>query len=407
MTIPAPISIVGGVYRERCLRPAWDEIYGSAGRAASAMSAMGSGSVLHSYLSPTYREVLTNRAVHEGFKIGEGRQGPDVEFDYDHGLSTPKIFGARIQQPPLQVSSARILRFGLIEGDAVVHGDQVVYDPQNAEVPAAFEANGSTAKHLALILNHYEAAELSGLRNASPNDMARALLQAAKASIVVIKRGPFGALVYDGSIFEEVPAYQTKSVWKIGSGDNFSAHFALRWMYEGKSAAESADLASRATAYYCENRGFAGPEILASYVPKPIKPPRITFKARRPIVYLAAPFFSLGQLWIVTQARRDLRNMGLDVFSPYHDVGLGSAEDVVKLDLEAIGKCDMMFAIGDGLDSGTIYEIGYARALGKPVIFYCENESAESKKMMEGSGCRLQSDYVSAIYEALWAACEP
>lgn len=401
-----PVSVIGGVYRERCLRPAWDEIYGSGGRAASALSAMGAASILHSYLSSTYREVLTHRAVHESFEIGEGREGPEVGFDYDHGLSTPRIFGARVQQPPLEINASQILRFGLIEGDAVVHGDQVVYDPQNAEVPRAFAANGSTAKRLALILNHYEAAELSNLRNASPTDMAKALLETAKASVVVIKRGPFGALVYDGRTFEEVPAYRSKSVWKIGSGDNFSAHFTLRWMCEAKPAAESADLASRATAYYCEHRGFASPQLLVSYAPEPIKPPRDAFKARKPAVYLAAPFFSLAQLWIVTQARRDLRNMGLEVFSPYHDVGLGSAEDVVDLDLEAIKRCDLMFAIGDGLDSGTIYEIGYARALGKPVILYCENESSESKKMMEGSGCQLQLDYVSAIYEALWAACK-
>lgn len=406
MTMSTPVAVVGGIYRERCLRPAWDEIFGSGGRAASALSTMEAAAVLHSYLCPTHREVMTHRAVHEGFEIGEGREGPEVGFEYDHGLSPPRIFGARIGQPSLEVKAARILRFGLIEGNAVVHGNQVVYDPQNAEVPQAFAENGSTAKHLALILNHYEAAELSNLRNASPTDMAKALLETERASAVVIKRGPFGALVYDGHTVEVVPAYRSKAVWKIGSGDNFSAHFALRWMCEAKSAAESADLASRATAYYCEHRGFASPQLLASYSPEPIKPPRDSLNARRPTVYLAAPFFSLAQLWIVTQARRDLRNMGLEVFSPYHDVGLGSAEDVVDLDLEAIKRCDLMFAIGDGLDSGTIYEIGYARALGKPVILYCENESEESKKMMEGSGCQLQIDYVSAIYEALWAACE-
>lgn len=49
-----------------------------------------------------------------------------------------------------------------------------------------------------------------------------------------------------------------------------------------------------------------------------------------PKVYLAGPFFTLEEPWVVGQARRDLKAMGLDVFSPYHDVGLGTAEDVVK-----------------------------------------------------------------------------
>ena len=51
------------------------------------------------------------------------------------------------------------------------------------------------------------------------------------------------------------------------------------------------------------------------------------------------------------------------------------------------------------------YEIGYARAWNKPVVVYCENEIADDKKMMQGSGCRLCNDFVSAVYETLWIAC--
>lgn len=93
------------------------------------------------------------------------------------------------------------------------------------------------------------------------------------------------------------------------------------------------------------------------------------------------------------------------MFSPYHDVGHGSAEDVVPLDLEGINDADLIFAVGDGMDPGTVYEIGYARAKGKPVVVYCENESDENKKMMGGSDCLLCDDYVSSIYQTLWTAC--
>ena len=109
---------------------------------------------------------------------------------------------------------------------------------------------------------------------------------------------------------------------------------------------------------------------------------------------------------MIEQARNNLRDLGLQVFSPYHDVGHGSADDVVQQDLEGIDNSDLVFAIGDGLDSGTMYEIGYARSRGKPVIMYSENESEEDKKMMEGSGCILCSDYVTAIYQTLWTAVE-
>ena len=122
----------------------------------------------------------------------------------------------------------------------------------------------------------------------------------------------------------------------------------------------------------------------------------------RPTVYLAGPFFTLAQLWVVTQAREALQQMGLKVFSPYHDVGHGSAEDVVDKDLQAIKDCDLVLAIVDGLDAGTLYEIGYARAIDRPVVVYCEQEKREDLKMMEGSACHLVADFTSAIYRTVW-----
>ena len=102
--------------------------------------------------------------------------------------------------------------------------------------------------------------------------------------------------------------------------------------------------------------------------------------------------------------REKLTRSWIRGFSPYHDVGKGNAEDVVDKDLEGIHNCDLLFAIADGMDSGTIYEIGYARAINKPVVVYAENESEENLKMMEGSDCKILKDYVTAIYHTLWTA---
>jgi hypothetical protein len=176
-------------------------------------------------------------------------------------------------------------------------------------------------------------------------------------------------------------------------------------LHEYRQAAESADLASRATAYFCQTRGFATPDALSAFNPGPIGP-SVDYRAgRKPRVYLAGPFFTLAQLWLIEQARGNLSGVGLDVFSPYHDVGHGCADDVVLQDLAGIDAADIVFAVADGLDSGTIYEVGYARAKAKPVVVYCENESDESKKMMDGSGCILCDDYVTAIYQTFWTAC--
>ena len=403
----ARVAIVGGVYREDCLRPSWHEVYGSAGRATSSMAAMGVPVTLHAYADEFAADVLRQRAVFEGFKLALTPIQECVGFEYDHGLATPRIVGQQAAQPALFVRADKLVRFGLIEGDAVVHAEQAVYDPQAPGRPVAFEANGSTAKLLALVLNGHEAAGMSGCSVGTPaRAMARALIDAGRAQVVVIKQGPRGALIDDGHSVDLVPAYWTERVWKVGSGDNFVAHFAMRWLHEGRDAAEAADLASRATAYFCESRGFATHELLASHEPAPIRPSARFLGGRVPNVYLAGPFFSLAQLWMVQQAREDLKSMGLKVFSPYHDVGHGSAEDVASLDMQAIRECDLVFAIGDGMDSGTLFEVGYARSLGKPVVFYSESPDALRQKMLTGSDCDIVADYVSAIYRTTWKACE-
>ena len=399
------MAVVGGVYRETCMRPGWNEFYGSAGRAASALSSMGVPVTLHSYLDNDARAAIEARAIHQNYRIIPTQVERTVTFAYLHGLDTPRICGDGVIHNSLEVAADRAVRFGMIESDAVVRGGQVVYDPQNTKGPAPFAQNGSSADRLALILNRREAELLSMKFGDTPESMAEALIKSQGAEVVVIKLGALGALVHDGRIATPVAAYNSGTVWKLGSGDHFTAHFALRWIHEGRAAVESAELASLATAYYCQSGGVATAELLAAYSPAKVVPSTAFLSGRQPLVYLAGPFFSLAQLWIIEQARYSLVCMGLRVFSPYHEIGIDSAEKVVPADLAAIHDADLIFAIGDGMDPGTIYEIGYGRAKGKPVVLYCENESEERKKMMQGSGCVLCDDYVSAIYQALWTAC--
>lgn len=398
------ITVVGGVYRERCMRPSWQETYGSAGRAATAIARLGGKVELHSNMDNSAICIMQDRAILEGFSLVATEVPQGVAFDYTHGLSTPLIHKPVEPYPPLQLSKERVLRFGMIESTAIIDCEYAVYDPQNAGTAEHFDANGSKAKHLALVLNRYEASCMCGSTSETPETMAKQLASTAGAEVVVIKMGPFGALIYDRGTISTVPAYRTNHVWKIGSGDTFAAHFAFAWMQEGRSPHEAAEIASRATAFYCESQGHPSRKQLDEFKPEPLYISERYKSGYQPLLYLAGPFFSLAQLWMVQEARNDLRGMGLRVFSPYHDVGRGSANDVVEKDLQGIHDCDLLFAIGDGLDAGTIYEIGYARALEKPVVMYSENESEEDKKMMEGSACWLADDYVTAVYQTVWAA---
>jgi len=401
------MDVVGGAYEEWCLRPSWHEVFGSAGRAASAIAAMSDDvkRTLHCYADARTAPVLEARCALEGTRLVATAVAATCSFRYTHALHRPEVEGPRSTYTPIVVKSEAILRFGILEGDAVVHGKRVVYDPQGGLTGSPFNSNSSSADELFVVLNEREARATTGLGgDTTPYELAHATRALHAARGVVLKRGPLGALVLDGDDWSEVPAFQTDTVWKIGSGDVFAAHFALGWATQGRSAADSALRASLATAVYCDGRGFPTPAMLDAFPAKPVQASERWKAGRRPRVYLASPIFTLAQLWLVEQARESLRGFGLDVFSPYHDVGYGSADDVVQLDLEGIHISDLVFAIGDGLDSGTVYEIGYARAQKKPVVVYCENELSEDLKMFEGSNCVLCKDYVTSIYCALWTA---
>lgn len=398
------ISIVGGAYEEQCMRPSWHEVFGSAGRAASAIAAVGGRGLaeLHCYVDDRTEEIVNARCALEGVHLSCKVVERTCRFQYHHGLEAPSVRAPKSTYAPLSVNSSNVVRFGMLEGTAIVSGDRVVYDPQNFESPEIFSKNGSVARELAVVLNYREASAMTQLNGHSPEKLAEAVLVQNNAQVVVMKCGPRGALVYDGKEFTTIPAFASNNVWKIGSGDVFVGHFAFRWLHEGKPAIDSAKLASQATAIYCETGGFPLVSSLESFVMPAVEASQRYLDGYKATVYLAGPFFTLAQLWLIEQARANLQSFNLNVFSPYHDVGHGSAEDVVERDLEGIRQCDILLAIGDGMDSGTIYEIGYARALGIPVIMYCENESVENKKMMEGSDCILCNDYVSAIYKTLW-----
>jgi nucleoside 2-deoxyribosyltransferase len=398
------LTIVGGIYREKCMRPYRDEIYGSAGRAASAIAKLGGAIALHGYMNDNTQEVLIARAIEENFQVLPSRASSIVTFRYSHALAPPNFRVLDRGLPPIEVQADHVVRYGMLEGTAVVHADFAVYDPQNMHLPESFHQNGSTASHLAVVLNRYEACAMLGQRGLDPETTAAKIAEREHAEVVILKMGPQGALVWHAGKMERIPAYATTRVWKIGSGDQFVANFAYEWIEKKSPPAKAADRASRATAYYVQTGIFPDTTELNAFKPEPILVSDRYAAGHRPRVYLAGPFFTLGQRWVIKQARDCLRDMGLKVFSPIHDVGPGPASTVVTKDLDGIESCELMLAIADGLDSGTIYEIGYARRSGKPVVVYAESESEEDCKMMTGSDCFMRDDFVSAIYQTAWVA---
>ena len=254
------------------------------------------------------------------------------------------------------------------------------------------------AKRLAFIANTHEIARLT---HKSGLEAAQEVLAREKAEVVVVKRGMNGALVVDHNGEQStVAAYTTKRVFTVGSGDIFAAAFALAWGIEGNSPDAAADYASRAAAKYVETSVL--PMQSPSDAAAENRGPAEVNRQRVQRVYLAGPFRDIGQRAMVNDARQILRDLGMTVFSPVHDIGHGPAHRVVKQDLNALQKADVVVAILNGNSPGTVFEVGYAAALGKPVFCIAQNVSENDIKLPRGTNCTIHEDFVTGLHEVAW-----
>jgi hypothetical protein len=324
-------------------------------------------------------------------------------FVYQHPLALPTIESGKgsIAATPLKVTADVVIRYGMLEGDAITHADYAVYDPQDPVSPRHFGDNGSTAQHLAIVAKSSEAKQLAG--SGDIEQAGRVLLSEKNTDVVVVKQGALGAAVFTKDASGEVCAYETDRVWPIGSGDVFGAVFGYFWGVKRLQPIEAARLASLAAAFYCGTKTLPVPRDI-DVRPEPRKVTVDASRIRTASVYLAGPFFNMGQRWLVEQAREALRQQPIKVFSPFHDVGLGLAEDVVPADIKALDDCSAVLALLDHFDPGTVFEIGWAKKRNVPIVGFTQNEREENLKMFTGTGCEIVDDFASAIYRVVWRA---
>jgi hypothetical protein len=403
------LNIVGGTYQELCREPEWQRLFGSGFRAAAAISELSKGVRFHTYVGEQDRKLLRLTARAFGVDLATCTLTTEtIQFAYHHPLTAPRIWPQPHlirQNPPLELKDDHVLRYGMLEGDAVVHGKRVVYDPQSPSNPKRFEDNGSTAESLAVVANMSEWRGLTGLSDV--NEICERLRKEAENRVFVIKMGSGGALIVTSSAVEGVPAFQTDRVFSIGSGDVFAAVFAHCWCEENRTPRESALLASRATAYYCCTSVLPIPEdpsVISGAIRGETPASLVGKPPTGSQVYLAGPFFNAAQRWLVDQMRTGLTDQGLRVFSPLHDVGRGGAEEVAGKDLAGLNGSAVVLALIDGLDAGTIFEVGYARAKGIPVVALAQDVKPEDVKMLCGTDCIICDDMTTAVYRTAWVS---
>lgn len=403
------LTIAGGWYEEICAEPHWHECYGPGGRAAVALAGRNAAIRLFTYCPPSLKPKLAYLATTFGFEFetfGTAQALP--RFEYLHWLRPPRIFPSDTlcSQQPIRLDAVdNLIRYGFYEGDAVVKAKRAVYDPQNApDKVRPFSNNGSSAEELLIVCNFAEGVRLSG--EVSPEKILTSLLKTPNTIGVALKSGWEGVFVATKSANEFIKAIPTAYVHKIGSGDIFTAEMAYGWMILGLDPIAAARRAATQVAYYVNSASLPIPEsAIPACAPIPLIAPLNDPKKKHDI-YVAGPFFNYAQLAVIQEMADFFRDAGLRVFSPYHDVGLGQSAHVAKQDLEALHACRVLVACLEGCDPGTIFEIGYARAIGIPVLVYAPNLADLHSTMFLGTGCELVRDFTTAIYRAIWWAAE-
>ena len=378
------MHIAGGLYRETCLVPDWTAEYGSGGRAAAAVARLSPATVLHAY-APTLGSSGQDALERLGVELRLQPSSHGIAFAYFHPLSTPHIEprrSAMVRHAPIEASGEAVLRFGFLEGEAIVHANRAVYDPQTSVSPAMFADNGSSADQLAFVLNEAEARALSG--RSDVREAAAALLQQGAADVIVVKGGARGALIVErGGAMAEVPAYRSERVFKIGTGDVFSSVFALEWAERKQPASLAAERASLSVAAYCAS----GILPLTADAQTPREP--VTLE-ETPVVLLDGAVDTIGRRFVMEEARSSLLELGARVACPALD---GAA---------TIGPASIRSAlvIGEGLLGDLQPRLHVLESTGIPVVLLDELHATGTPA--QGTR-RVTDDFTSAIYFALWA----
>jgi len=89
------------------------------------------------------------------------------------------------------------------------------------------------------------------------------------------------------------------------------------------------------------------------------------------MIYLAGPWFTVRQAAVLESVKGILDEFSLEYYSPKDEMPFKefTAGAIYRGNIEHIHNADLMIVITDGKDVGTMFEAGYAAALGIPIVY--------------------------------------
>lgn len=97
-------------------------------------------------------------------------------------------------------------------------------------------------------------------------------------------------------------------------------------------------------------------------------------------IYIASPFFNEEQLRRVEEIKKILDKREISYFSPkdhnYINPDATAKEKTVGFNknISEIAKCNLMIAVTNDKDAGTMFEAGFAFAIRVPIVYFWEND---------------------------------
>ena len=89
------MKVIGGIYREICLDPRSDNLYGSAMRSVIALSKGCNDLSLVGMVEPELKEEVMRLAKTFKFKTEIKGRAKEIGFIYDTPLSSPRLYGLK------------------------------------------------------------------------------------------------------------------------------------------------------------------------------------------------------------------------------------------------------------------------------------------------------------------------
>ncbi|HHW41599.1 MAG TPA: hypothetical protein GXX19_10725 [Syntrophomonadaceae bacterium] len=221
--------------------------------------------------------------------------------------------------------------------------------------------------------------------------------------IIVTKFGQGGSSIYRQKESRiDIPSFQSNYQFTVGAGDVFNAVFLVTY-HNTKDLELSGLSAAAAASVFIESFDFRS---TPWNLQEEIKSRRKQFihpeQAQKIKIYLAGPFFSDGERYMVSQTYHALKKCGFSLFSPWHEDGIVPrlAVKSFKKNINAIKEATLIVALLDYEDPGTVWECGYAYALNKPI--YAIQTCTNSFNLMVNLSTELTCESLRCLIDYLY-----